>query len=121
MDIYTYTRRRRRRNRVLEKCCLQVSGVCTSVEPIGEASGKCRLVVGLLRHGWNEQQAEALAERLTQRDADDDRRTCVECLHCRPGLTCDAYRPAGVGRELGRDLATPLQRCPAFASSESTR
>ena len=69
----------------------------------------------LLRWGWTQQQAEAVAERLTLRDLDaDDRRLCVECRHCRPGLTCAAYRAAGVGRELGRDLATLLQRCPAF-------
>jgi len=72
----------------------------------------------LLRWGWKIQDAEALAERLTLRDADDDRRACVECDHCRPGLTCDAYRAAGVGRELGPDLATLLQRCPAFVPSE---
>jgi hypothetical protein len=71
-----------------------------------------------MRWGWTQQQAEALAERLTLRDADDDRRTCVECSHCRPGLICDAYRAAGVDRELGRDLATLLQRCPAFVPSE---
>ena len=69
----------------------------------------------LLRWGWTEQQAEAVAEHLTRRDADDDRRMCVECRHCRPGLICATYRAAGVGRELGRDLATLLQRCPAFA------
>lgn len=72
----------------------------------------------LLRWGWKEQDAEALAERLTHRDADDDRRTCVECKHFRPGPICAAYRTAGVGRELGRDLATLLQRCPAFLPSE---
>ena len=69
----------------------------------------------LLRWGWTKQQAEAVAKRLTLRDRDaDDRRLCVECTHCRPGLTCTAYRAAGVGRELGHDLATLLQRCPAF-------
>lgn len=87
-------------------------------EPVGESPGKCRLVVGLRRHGWNEQEAEALAERLTLRHTGDDRRTCIECKHCRPGLICAAYRAAGVGRELGRDLATLLQRCPAFLANE---
>lgn len=69
----------------------------------------------LLRWGWNERDAEALAERLTRRDAGDDRRMCVECHHCMPGLVCAKHRAAGVGRELGRDLATMLQHCPAFA------
>jgi hypothetical protein len=69
----------------------------------------------LMRWGWTEAEAEAMAERLVLRDADDDRRMCVECQHCRTGLICTAYRAAGVARELGRDLATLLQRCPAFA------
>lgn len=71
----------------------------------------------LRRWGWPESEAEALAERLTQRDREsDERRACVECRRCQPpGLICTTHRVAGVGRELGHDLATRLQRCPAYA------
>jgi hypothetical protein len=69
----------------------------------------------LLRWRWPVAQAEALAERLTLRDREaEDRHLCIECQHCRPGLICAAHRAAGVGRELGRALASLLQRCPAF-------
>ena len=71
-----------------------------------------------IRRWLSKAEAELLAERLALRDLEqDDRRMCVECLHCRSDLACNAYRAAGVGRELGRDLATLLQRCPAFVPS----
>jgi TubC N-terminal docking domain len=67
----------------------------------------------LLRWGWSEPQAEALAERLTLRDR-DDRIACIECSAYRPGR-CANHRSAGLGTaELGRDLAMLLQRCPGF-------
>ena len=52
---------------------------------------------------------------------EDDRRTCHECSHC-SGSTplawrCGNHRSAGVGRELGGDLAMILQRCPGFQST----
>jgi hypothetical protein len=74
----------------------------------------------LLRLGWGESESEQLAERLVQRDReqDDDRVSCAECAHYRPGR-CGDYRRAGLqAPEVGRDWVTMLQRCPAFKSSE---
>lgn len=70
----------------------------------------------LRRWGWPDSEAEALAHRLTLRDREnDERRACVECRRCQQaGSICTTHRVAGVGRELGRDLSTRLQRCPAF-------
>lgn len=70
----------------------------------------------LLRWGWAEADAEALAERLTIRDREgDDRTSCAECRHYRPGR-CGNYRRAGMWTpDLGRDLAGTLQRCPGFS------
>jgi hypothetical protein len=73
----------------------------------------------LLRWGWSAAEAEALAERLTRRDRedDDDRVSCTDCNHYGPGR-CGNYRRAGLhGPEVGRDLAAILQRCPGFQSS----
>lgn len=69
----------------------------------------------LIRWGYSPTDAEALAERLTQRDrAGDDMVSCTECSSYRPGR-CGNYRRAGlVSPELGHDLAALLQRCPGF-------
>jgi hypothetical protein len=70
----------------------------------------------LLRCGWSPDEADALADRLRSRDADqDDRRSCAaDCLHYRLGR-CGNWRRAGFfAPELGRDLAGTLQRCPGF-------
>lgn len=69
----------------------------------------------LLRWGWAEAEAEALAERLVRRDREADPRVmCSECSHYRPGR-CGSHRQAGLQTpELGHDLAALLQRCPAF-------
>ena len=60
-------------------------------------------------------EAEDLGERLTLRDRQhDDRVMCCECQHYRPGR-CGNHRRAGLQEvEVGRDLATLLQRCPGF-------
>lgn len=75
----------------------------------------------LLRWGWPESEAEALAERLTQRERNgaDDRVSCAgECAHYRPGR-CRNHRPAGLqSADVGRDLAGLLQRCPGFATTK---
>jgi hypothetical protein len=68
----------------------------------------------LMRWGWPEVDAETLAERLVMRDraAEDDRVSCTECHHHRPGR-CGNHRAAGLhSPEVGRDLAGMLQRCP---------
>ena len=70
----------------------------------------------LLRWGWSETAAEALAEKLVIRDRDaDDRVSCADCTHYRPGR-CGNHRRAGLqAPDLGRTLAALLQRCPGFA------
>ena len=69
----------------------------------------------LIRWGWPEPEAEALAERLVVRDRDaDDRVSCADCRHYRPGR-CGNHRTAGLhSGDVGRDLAAMLQRCPGF-------
>jgi len=68
----------------------------------------------LLRWGWKEADAEALAHRLTYRDHDDDRVSCTDCRHYRPAR-CGNHRRAGLSvAEVGRDLAMMLQRCQGF-------
>jgi hypothetical protein len=64
--------------------------------------------------------AERLADRLVFRDRDgDDRRVCLECSHLQGlGLwRCGNSDRAGVGRDLPRELAVTLQRCPGFTAS----
>jgi hypothetical protein len=69
----------------------------------------------LLRWGWAEPQAEALAERLTLRDRNgDDRVNCIDCRHYRPGRCGNHWRAGLSTSEVGRDLAGLLQRCLGF-------
>ena len=67
------------------------------------------------QRGVNADAAEAMADRLVIRDREqDDRRTCLECASYRPGR-CGNHRRAGLqAPDVGRDLATLLQRCPGF-------
>ena len=69
----------------------------------------------LIRWRNSVSDAEALAERLTLRDrAGDDRVSCTDCRHFRPGR-CSNHRAARLNSpEMGRDLAELLQRCPGF-------
>ena len=69
----------------------------------------------LLRWGWPEAEAEKLAERLVKRDREHDERvSCTDCRHYRPGH-CSNHRRAGLNvADVGRDLAALLQRCPGF-------
>ena len=62
-----------------------------------------------------EPEAEKLAERLVRRDREHDERvSCTDCRHYRPGR-CGNHRQAGLyGSEVGRDLAAMLQRCAGF-------
>ena len=73
-------------------------------------------VARLRRWGWPEPDSEKLAERLTLRDrGDDDRVSCIDCQHYRPGR-CGNHRRAGMSApDVGRDLAAMLQRCKGFA------
>ena len=72
----------------------------------------------LLRWGWGEGEAEKLAERLVRRDREgDDRVSCTDCRHYRPGR-CGNHAPAGLrAPDVGRDLAVMLQRCPGFQTT----
>ena len=72
----------------------------------------------LLRWGWPEPEAEKLAERLVIRDRErDDRVSCTDCRHYRPGR-CGNHRWAGLNvADVGRDLAVVLQRCPGFETA----
>jgi len=69
----------------------------------------------LLRWGWAEPEAEALAERLVIRDRERDARVnCADCAHYRPGR-CGNHRQAGLQTaEVGRDRVALLQGCPGF-------
>jgi hypothetical protein len=69
----------------------------------------------LLRWGWSESDAEKLADRLSRRDREHDERvSCTDCRHYRPGR-CGNHRRAGLNvADVGRDLAAMLQRCPGF-------
>ena len=70
----------------------------------------------LIRWGWPEVEATALAERLTGRDQAwrDNRRSCAECRYASPGR-CANHRRAGLTRpEVARDWMALLQRCPGF-------
>ncbi len=71
----------------------------------------------LMRWDWAEPEAEKLAERLVTRDREhDDRVSCTDCQHYRPGR-CGNHRAAGLNSpEMGRALATMLQRCEGFQS-----
>lgn len=68
-----------------------------------------------VRRGPPAQAVEALADRLVIRDRElDDRRTCLECTTYRPGR-CGNHQRAGLGvADVGREMATMLQRCPGF-------
>jgi hypothetical protein len=70
------------------------------------------------RRGITAEAAETMADRLVIRDREqDDRRTCLECNAFRPGR-CGNHRRAGLqAPDVGRDLATLLQRCPGFQPS----
>jgi hypothetical protein len=71
------------------------------------------------RLGIDAQDGDDLAERLTLRDRDDDKRVmCAECRHYRPGR-CGNHKAAGLhAAEMGRDMAELLQWCAGF---ETTR
>ena len=69
----------------------------------------------LARWGWADNEAETLAERLVKRDRGrDDRVSCIDCRHRRPGR-CGNHEAATLqSPEVGRDFAAMLQRCAGF-------
>ena len=79
--------------------------------------------VGLfMRRAIDATDADDLAERLTLRDREADPRViCAECRHYRPGR-CGNHHAAQLSTaDVGRDLATLLQRCPGFDSPDLAR
>lgn len=87
--------------------------------PDGKTEAECERFAWrlerLTRWGWPQADAQELAERLTQRDrTDDDRVTCTDCHHYRPGR-CGNHRQAGLTvSDVGRALAALLQQCAGF-------
>ena len=73
----------------------------------------------LMRWGWPEADAEKLADRLVQRDREQDVRvSCTDCQHYRPGR-CGNHRRAGLtAPDVGRDLASLLQHCPGWETRD---
>lgn len=75
---------------------------------------------GLIRRdGFDEQDADDLAERLHLRDVHADyRHLCLECRHYRRGR-CGNHRAAGLMTvEVARDMATTFQHCPGFEGQQ---
>lgn len=68
----------------------------------------------LMRWGWPPEQAEATAGRIAARDGDDDRATCAECQHARPGRCANHRAAALASPEVGGDLAALPQRSLGF-------
>jgi len=69
------------------------------------------------QRGAAPQDAERLADRLVNRDRDDDdRRLCLECRHLRGAgpYRCGNARAAGLHADLARDLVLILQRCHGY-------
>jgi hypothetical protein len=70
----------------------------------------------LLAAGWRPAAADLVAARIEQREADDPRRSCVDCAYYRAALhLCGNNGPAGLHTDqVGRDLAGLLQHCAGF-------
>ena len=90
--------------------------------PEAEASDADAVLAGrrdrLLRWGWAQADADALASRLARRDYEEDNRvTCTDCQHYRPGRSSNHRRAGLYAPDVGRDLAGTLQRCPGFETA----
>lgn len=72
-----------------------------------------------IRRGVDATDADDLAERMHLREVNgDDRVTCIECSHYRPGAAEDCGNSVkAAARVRGPDAATLLQRCPGFATA----
>ncbi len=66
--------------------------------------------------GMADAEADQLVDKLMQADRDQSGLvSCYLCRHFNPTpKTCGNSKSAGVGQEIGADLAAMLQRCPAF-------
>jgi hypothetical protein len=68
------------------------------------------------RRGMDDTEADQLADKLLKVDREQSGQvTCHLCQHFNPRRkTCGNFRSAGVGQEVGSDLAAMLQRCPGY-------
>ena len=82
----------------------------------GEVETFTARVLLFMRRGMKARQAEEQADKLKRRDRQgDDRRACIECQRLNAARACTAWRQAAIGGpQVGGDLLTLLQRCPAF-------
>lgn len=84
---------------------------------VGPAAATGARLARMARLAWREEKAQAAADRLERRDAEDDpRRMCIECSHLGDSGRCIA---AATGRLRNADrrhepVADLLQRCEAF-------
>ncbi len=84
---------------------------------VGPAAATGARLARMARMAWREDKAQAAADRLERRDAEDDpRRMCIECTHLGDSGRCIA---AATGRLRNADrrhepVADLLQRCEAF-------
>lgn len=75
-------------------------------------------VARAMRLGFEQQVAEALAERLRERDDHADyRHLCIECRHYRPGRCGNHTAAQLMTPNVGRDLATMFQDCPGLCKA----
>lgn len=87
--------------------------------PDADPARFCQRRDRLVSWGWPLHLAKEVADRLGNRDrTHDDRVNCTECRHYRAGRhdrssRCYNHRQAGLSfSEIGKDLASLLQRCP---------
>ncbi len=87
---------------------------------LGAAPRATARIDRLLRWGWSEDEAIAMAKRLGRRDREGDERvSCADCAFYVPGR-CGNHRRAGLSwPDLGRDMASMLQHCPGFKDGGS--
>lgn len=94
---------------------VQLEGFEPVAQGATQAPGDATTLQARLVHwGWSQADAEATADALMQMQPDDERRVCVNCLYYRPHRCADYRRARLHVAEVGRDLATTPQRCPAF-------
>ncbi|MCV2354632.1 hypothetical protein LNV09_10710 [Paucibacter sp. B2R-40] len=71
------------------------------------------------RRSMADTEADLLADKLLQADREQSGQvTCHLCQHFNPRRkTCGNFRAAGVGQEIGSDLAAMLQQCPGYTAA----
>lgn len=74
----------------------------------------------LVRWGWSRSLARRTVGLISARADDDPRRLCPECSNYRPGACATPGAAGMMGGEVGTDLATTLQHCPAYSACPPT-